>query len=177
MPDTSCAGRESGTRRPRHGGGGLFWLLVLMGLATFAPCVILPQWRQYQALDMAAQVEQHRLDVLQAEVERERRLLQAIRSDPAVIARLAQRELKFQRVNSQAVLVAAPPTSPEPQPPFEPTPPGPPAVVARAVSFLPDYDYDRVFLDDETRPVIMAMSVALIGVAFWLFGRRSPTCG
>ena len=56
---------ESSKQRPKQSGAAVFWLLMLMGLATFAPCIILPQWRQYQALDMAAQIEQHHLDVLQ----------------------------------------------------------------------------------------------------------------
>ena len=165
----------------------MFWLLVLMGLATFAPCIILPEWRQYQVLEMAAQVEEHRLEVLQRQVDHERRLLDAVRSDPAVISRLAQRELRFQRVDYRAVRVSAPfvgvqgrqgPSCIPPSQggteggPFVPEPPQPPAIIARAVSLLPDYDYDRVFCDDETRPIVMCMSVGLIGVALGVFGRR-----
>lgn len=162
---------ESNIERPTQGGACLFWLLTLMGLATFAPCIILPPWRQYQALEMAAQIEQHHLDALQHQVDRERRLLDAIRSDPGVVARLAQRELRFRRVDSQAVHVSVPATRVEAEAPFVPEPPRPPAVIARAVSVLPRFDYDRVFCGDQTRPIVMGMSVALIGAAFALSGR------
>ena len=87
--------------RNRGGTRAVFWLLVLMGLATFTPCVLLPQWRQYETLCMAEQSAQHRLEVLQGRIETERRTLEALRSDPAVVARsggesLATAELDVQ---------------------------------------------------------------------------------
>ena len=151
----------------------MFWLLTLMGLAAFAPCVVLPEWREYQALDMGAQVEQHRLDVLQRQVDHERRLLDALRSDPAVIARLAQRELGFQRANCRAVLVSSAPVgNAGVDRLFVPKPPKPPASMARLGSWLPDFDYDRVFCDDETRPIVICMSIGLMAVALGLPRRR-----
>jgi hypothetical protein len=148
-------------------------MLTLMGLATFVPCVVLPEWREYQALDMEAQIGQHRLEVLRDQVDRERRLLDALRSDPAVIARLAQRELGFQRADSQAVPVSSTSASrSEEEELFTPQPPKPPQSVARVVSWLPDFDYDRVFCDDETRPMVIWLSIGLIAVALGLSGRR-----
>ena len=172
MTETSHGGVQRAGRAPGQGAAAVFWMLVLMGLATFAPCVILPEWRDYQALRAAEQVRQHRLDELEREVEHERRLLQAMRSDPAVIARLAQRDLRFLRTDARAVLVSVPPEDPTPEGVFVPQPVGPPPVVVRALSMLPAYDYDRVFCDKETRPLVMGMSLALIALAFVLFGRR-----
>ena len=164
------------------GGGVVFWLLVLMGLSTFAPCVILPEWRAYEALVIASQAEQHRVDALQRVVDREHRHLKALRSDQAVIDRLAQRELRFRRVGERAVRVSPPEeddirasligASSAADTLFVPEPVSPPTVIARLGSFLPDYDYEAVFCDDETRPIIMCMSVALICVAFGLFRPR-----
>jgi hypothetical protein len=48
----------------------------------------------------------------------------------------------------------------------------PPPVIARALSYLPDYNYDRIFCEEDTRPFVMGLSVALISVAFGLFTRR-----
>ncbi len=162
---------RTGSRNP--GGGFVFWILIAMGLGTFLPCVILPEWRHYQLLDMASQIEQHRLDVLQREVDHERRLVGALRGDPAVVARIAQRDLHFERLGSTAVPVGPLGTGEPSQVTFTPTPPSPPAVAARLASWLPDRDYLNVFCDEKCRPVVMALSVALIGLAFVLYGRHT----
>ena len=165
---------------PPRGGGVVFWLLVLMGLSTLAPCVILPEWRAYQVLSVAQQAEQHRVDTLQCVVDRERRLLEALRSDQSVIDRLAQRELNFQRAGERVVRVSVPPddglrTSPGAvnggcETPFVAQPVRPPRMVERLGSFLPAYHCGHIFCDDETRPILLCMSVALICTAFGLFG-------
>lgn len=147
-----------------------------MGVASFAPCVIVPEWRDYQAARIAEQREQHRLDQLRRAVEREQRRLQAMQNDPAVVARIAQRDLGFRRVDSTAVAVDVPQINAEDDdPPFVPQRVAPPEWFSRATSFLPDLDYDAVFCDDRTRPVVMLMSVGLILVAAVLFQRRNAT--
>ncbi len=171
MPDTDVALCDAGTpvrRPPQARGGFVFWSLIFMGLAAFAPSVILPEWREYQALRMTEQREQHRVDALQGEVDRERRLLEAVQRDPAVIARLAQRDLRFHRPGEQPVVVPVSAVETAPAEPFAPTPVSPSPLIARALSHLPDLDYDGVFCDEQTRPIIMVMSVSLIAVALAL---------
>jgi len=153
----------------------VFWLLTGMGLAAFAPCVILPEWRAYQDLRVAEQAEGHRLAALQREVEHQRRMLDAMRGDPAVIARLAQRDLHFRRPNEQTVKVDVPRAEPAAAEAFVPEPVEPPTVIARALARLPSLDYDRIFCEDESRPIIMALSLSLMIVALVLFGRRAGT--
>jgi cell division protein FtsB len=165
---------ENRDNSPR--GGLVFWTLIFMGLSTFAPCVILPEWRDYQAARAAEQREQHRLDQLRRTVERERRQLEAVQNDPAVVARIAQRDLGFRRVDSTAVAVDVPQiAADEGEASFVPQMVTPPEWISRATSFLPDLDYDAVFCDDRTRPVVMLMSVSLIVAAAVLFQRRSAT--
>jgi hypothetical protein len=144
-----------------------------MGVAAFAPCVLLPEWRAYQAMHMAQQAEQHRLDSLQRVVDRERRLLDALQTDPAVIARAAQRELGFFEPGSLPVRVPVTPVDTRQDQEFVPEPVPPPPIVAHMARHLPAFNYDSVFCDDRTRYVIMAMSVALIAVAMCLPSRRS----
>ena len=161
----------------------IFWSLVFLSFATFAPCVILPEWRAYEALEVARQREQHRLEVVLQAIGKEERLLEAMRSDPVIIDRVVQRDLKYQRTGERVVHVALPgrrmdvaavgaPTRMADET-FEPTPVLPPAAVARALAIAPRLDYDRIFCDEESRPAIMCMSVALLLVAFGLYGRRS----
>jgi hypothetical protein len=143
-------------------------MLLFLALGAFTPCVLLPEWRAYQAAQLAVQVERHRLESLQTIVDDERRLLEALQSDPAVILRAAKRELHVEKPGSRSVLISVPPDRPPREELFVPTPVLPPPILARAASYLPDFDYDNIFCDEDTRLVIMAMSVALMLLAVCL---------
>ena len=155
------------------GGGPVPWLLMMMAVTVLAPCILLPEWRDYEALQLSRQAERHRLEAMQAVVEKERRTLEAIQTDPAVIARMAQRELGFQPSGSTPVPVVADMPAVEVDESFTPEPIPPPAFLARLLSYLPDYDYDAVFCEPRSRLVLVVMCTALIGVALWLPGRRT----
>jgi hypothetical protein len=151
----------------------LFWALAGLALAAFVPCILVPEWKHYELLHLREQWEQFRVDQLQAAVNREKRLLEAIRTDPAVVARLAQRDLGLARRNERAILVSVP-SVPEPSGPrFAPTPPELPSIVARWRGFLPNYEYESLFTNPRTRVPILLMSTGLMALAFWLFGRES----
>ncbi len=148
------------------------WLLIFMALGALAPSILLPAWRDYQMVRMAEQVEEHRLCALQRVVARERRMHEATQDDPAVLARLAQRELGFRQIGRQPVPVVlepslAPKVTSENEL-FTPQPPPLPPVLARVASQLPGYDYDAVFCDPSLRVVVMGMSLGLLGVGLWL---------
>lgn len=170
MVDSRADSEVPTARAASPGPAIVYLLLMLLALAGLAPSVILPEWRSYQALRMAEQVAQDRLDHLQGIVEGERRRLRAMRTDPAAMARLAQRELRYHRPGERAVLVSIQDTTEQPTKPTTPTPVAPPALIARAVSYLPSLDYDGVFCDDETRRIVMGLSLGLMIAAFALFG-------
>lgn len=158
------------TRAP--GASFVFWLLVLMALAVFAPCVLLPEWRQYQAIRLAEQAQEHRVEALRRAVGHERRVLDAMTSDPGVIARLAQRELQFRRPDERFVPVSIGADSPNlDSGAFVPQPVELPDPLQRAAAALPKFDYDSLFCDPQTSKVLMTMSVALLGIAFGVVAR------
>jgi cell division protein FtsB len=157
-------------------GGALFWVLIALAAAAFAPCVILPAWRDYQSV---ARVEQQvRADVQRAEgdLERQRRRADALRRDPAVIARVAQRELGYSKPGEVSVALGTTPPSDAATPPPVPLDPvEPPPIVAGLVQRLPSLDYDAVFCDGPTRVIIMVLAGGLVLAAFVLYPpRRSP---
>ncbi len=182
------------------GGRGLvFWSLFLLGVIGFAPCVLLPEWRQYESLTLAEQAEAFRLQQLQNVVEREQAVFDAIRDDPAVLARLAQRTLRFQRDDERAIVVpvlsrTTYPVSTArlpranmrisglrwtPGESFDPDPVSVPAIMGGTLAALPAFDYDAVFCDDDTRAIVMVMSLGLIVFAFAVFSgsdRRAAGC-
>jgi hypothetical protein len=140
-----------------------------MAFTTFAPCILLPEWRDWQTLRWAELVEQQRVDVLRGTLEREKRTLEAIRTDPAVVTRLAQRDLRLYRRDERAVLVSLP-DGPEPRERLEPVPPPPPPeFVGKLLAVLPEYDYVELFCDGRTRKTLLVLSTALLALAFALF--------
>ncbi len=158
---------------PQRGTALVSWLLIFMALAAFAPCVLLPEWRSYQAVQLAEQTEAHRVDAMQQVVDRERRFLDGLQTDPAVVARLAKRGLGFEAIGSQSVRVPVATTGAPQGPPFSPARISLPPVIANAALYLPDFDYDRVFCEEQSRSVIMLMSCALMIVAVCL--RKQPS--
>ena len=105
-------------------------------------------------------------------MERERRSFEAIQTDPGVVARIALREYGLRPRGEDVIAVAAMSQPPATEEPFVPEAVPPPAAVARAVSYLPELDYDAVFCDDQTRLIVIVMSLGLMAVAVWLPTRR-----
>lgn len=172
---SNLTGNPDTDRRIPAGGGTAFvaWCLLLMAIGVFAPAVLTPEWRAYQASREALQTEQHRLEALREVVERERRSLDAIQTDPSVVARIALREYGLRPLGEDLVPVSLPVDPPENEEPFVPEAVPPPAAVARAMSYLPELNYDAVFCDEQTRLLIIAMSLGLMGVAVWLPAGRT----
>jgi len=193
----STALTDSESTRPGHDSDVLAWMLLAMGVLAMAPCIIIPEWRAYEAMFRAEQVEEHRLAEVKEWIARERAALEAIQTDPEVVARLAQRELNFARPNAEEVSVSLDggedhgslrlPFTDRVQPSVatsngvaeelrigKPELPGP---LRRVISWLPDFDYVAVFCDPSLRSAILLMSVTILGVGLWLPGaaRRQIT--
>ncbi len=167
-------GSAQSDHQPPTDGRWVFWLLFGLAVVGFAPCILLPAWRDYQAAVLVEQCEQAEVQRLERETDRQRQLADALRSDPSVIARAAQRELEYTRPGEIPVEVY-----PAPNAGAEPNgaaavvvPPEPPAVVKRLVAALPRLDYDAVFCHPPTRRVIMVMSAGVLLSAFALFPPR-----
>lgn len=185
-PTTIATAARDQQAEPGFGGAIVYWLLVTMALAAFVPCIILPEWRKLESVDASHKIEAERVRRFRQVVEDERRALAAIRTDPAVIARLARRDLGYRQTGERFVSVAvngeeaanpsvvewlrASPERESKEPRFAPEPLAPPRFAASLVSRLPQWDYDALFCNDRTRTIIMSLSIALIAIAYALFG-------
>lgn len=151
------------------------WVLLLMGVATFAPCILFPVWQSHRDLQLAQQLEGRRVAAMQSRVDDERRLLHALRNDPAVLARLARRDLGIKRNDDRWVKVDVPSETPLSQRVFNPRPDFD-SVTVQAGSADPfDGHLAKVFHDARTRRVLMVMSIALMAVAVWIPNRRTSS--
>jgi len=153
----------------------MFWLLVGLAAVVFAPCVLLPVWRDYQALQYSEQVERAGLAQARGELQRHKRHLEALQSDPAVIARVARRELRYRDPGEIAIPVSIPAEPAEQPVPLMLESVEPPASVAWVVRKLPEGDYDRLFCTGPTRTLLMCLSGGLLVSAFVLHSPRRTT--
>ena len=155
------------------GGAGLvFWILISLSILGFAPCLILPAWRDYQRADLTERIRAAEVAEASADIERQRRRLDAVHNDPGVVSRLAQRELEYRRPGEVSIPVSAathtaPPPTGQSLRPVEP-----PAPVARVLALAPQRNYDELFCASPTRETIMALSAGLFIAAFVIFWPR-----
>jgi hypothetical protein len=162
---------EGDSSAPREG-GWVFWALFAMAMVGFAPCVLVPAWRDYQETRLVKQYEQATLDRMKESLADQRNLAEALRSDPSVMARAAQRELEYTRPGEQRVVVIPAERATEAdetEPTFTPEPVPPPAPVRWLVRLLPPLDYDAVFCDPSTRGIIILLCGGVLAAAFVLF--------
>jgi hypothetical protein len=166
---------QPGPAQPDHRnaneGQWVFWLLFGLATVGFAPCILLPAWRDYQAAVLVEQIQAGEVARLESDLERQRQLADALRSEPSVIARAAQRELEYTRPGEIRVDVNPAPVAEHAPVAASGTvqPPAPPAPIRRVLAWLPPLNYDAVFCDPPTRMVIMVMSGGVLLAAFALF--------
>ncbi len=159
----------------------LFWLMILIGGAALAPGLILPPWMERQAMIERHRVAQERVAALEKRVQTVEKQVDHLRNDPAYVLRLAEQEFgeTIAVPDIETVIVA-------PSPDFEPTPPVSAAGADSAKQdILPElsalldevtqrYPRARVFVDNPSRQILMAMGAGLILTAIVLLGRGSP---
>lgn len=158
--------------RRDYGGSFVAWVLLVLGVGTFAPCVLFPAWQSCRDLQLAQRVELSRVEALQQRVELDQRELSALRNDPSVIARLARRDLGIHRSDDQWVRVDVPVESRPSEAFFAPRA-NVASIIAQEVPLEGmDAMFAAVFRNTSNRRILLAMSVMLMGAAFWIPGRR-----
>lgn len=164
--------------RPDHvrhdvGSGLVAWLLLLMGIGTFAPCILLPVWQSHKDMRLAGRIEQSRVDAMEARIEEDQRMLYALRNDPAVIARLARRDLGINPGFDEWVRVNVPVQSTPSEVFFTPQPDLASIIPVEAPLTGMEAKFVAVFRDMNNRRTLIAMSVMLMGAGLWIPVRRT----
>jgi hypothetical protein len=155
------------------GGAGLvFWMLITLSIMGFAPCMILPAWRDYQRADLTERTRAAEVAEATADIDRQRRRLDAVHNDPGVVSRLAQRELEYHHPGEVSIPVSAVMEPEAPRHLHALQPIDPPAPVARVLALAPQRNYDNLFCASPTRETIMALSIGLFVAAFVIFWPR-----
>ncbi len=80
----------------------MFYLLTAAALIIFAPCVIVPIWRDVQKLGESERSLRVLVLQLQDQVEKNKVRIDALKNDPLVIERVARRELNRRTSSTSA---------------------------------------------------------------------------
>jgi hypothetical protein len=155
----------------------MFWVLTVMALAVFAPCVLVPIWIETQEVKAYERAVAAAVADLQAESDKRWAQIDALLGDPLVNERIVRRELNYQLAGEQFVpastedLAALRLWLPEPGPnPLE-AEPQMPAWLASASRWLPAWPYQDLFATSPNRSLLLMMAGGLLAAAFLLYGR------
>lgn len=155
-----------------------FWLLVLSASAMFAPCVLVPVWKDYQAIKLAERFEVAAVEEMRRDTERQERTLDALRTDPGTVARVAQRDLAYTQRGTTSVHVQTVPMLRTRAVTSTIDPVQLPIVVARALGWLSiKPTHLEVFADFNVRTTVMCLSGGLILAACLIFPPRRRDVG
>ncbi len=159
----------------------MFWLLLLLGTAALAPCLILPAWLERQAQAECLRAHQERIALLERRLLTTQKQIEHLNKDPAYALRLAERDFgdSLTVPGARTVRVDPAPIPDGPQGDAVPS-----ADAGEALDGLPElagfleralrrYPETRLFVHHRTRPIIMATGGGLILAAIVLvaFGR------
>jgi len=153
----------------------MYWLMLLLGGAVLAPCLILPAWLEYRAsLDLKTlrlrEVARHQAEIVQLRQQREH-----LETDDAYVLRLARKDLNVDTPGVERIHVDTT-DAPEDDPGL------PASAAADAVDELaPEvsdlvervlvrYPLARMFAHPATRPPLMIIGGGLIVSAIVLLG-------
>lgn len=155
----------------------MFWVLIGLAAMVFTPCILIPIWLEsVELMRTEAQIEAAvaRLD---ARLNEQKRLIDALTSDPLVNERIARRDLRFQRVGEQVQPVSRegetePPALDMPAPEESVAAPRaePPAIVQWGRRWLPNLPWVELFGRPPYRTVFLVTAGVLLITAFLLYG-------
>ncbi len=157
-----------------------FWLMLLAGAASLAPCLVLPAWLERQAHLSCLAAHQKYVADLRYRLQSARKQIEHLENDPAYLLRLAEHDLGgLLKVPNVRTIPVDPGTPLEQAGQAEADAPSVTedelipelsSALAELVRRCPRVD---MFVNPETRPVIMVMGATLLAAAILLLGLPS----
>ncbi|MCG3138417.1 MAG: hypothetical protein HJJLKODD_02281 [Phycisphaerae bacterium] len=148
----------------------MFWLLAGMGVAVALPCFLVPPINALGQLAAVERREQMRTAELEQQITQQHKLLEALRSDPLLNARLAQRELGYQMPGEVRVVGQALPVVP---PAAQNSMPSIPDTFPQWVRTIYPAELAHVYSNNTSRQLLAIISISLIIFAILTFARKA----
>lgn len=163
----------------------MFYLLSVGALLLFAPCVLVPIWRDVATLRENERAAAAVIAGLHQQVDRNHARIAALEADPLVIERVARRELNQRPDDEQHIRWTAAELAalrlniphdleltPAPQPPAVEVPDW----MQRVSRWLPAWATSDLFVRSPHRQMLLIMAGALLLAAFILYTPRAEHC-
>ena len=149
----------------------MFWTLAGMASVVAVPCFLVPPIDAYVKLLAAEQRAQANVQHLEGLIAKQVSLQEALRTDPQVNVRLAQRELAYRPLGEMMYIEQSP------------TPSKPTGLTGGAAELQPPgwmmklypQHWAKIYRRQGTRYVVLSMSVLLIIFALVGYGERSAS--
>lgn len=153
--------------------GSLFWVMLIAGFATLAPCLLLPAWIDYQQARAARDAKRREIDFWKARIAGQQREIEHLHSDPAYLERLARAELGMETPGMTTLLIDTHSVSIASEPEIEP--PSSQDRFPRLTAWLTEGldrfpRIARMLLSAPTRLMIGSLGAAVIVAAILLLG-------
>lgn len=154
-----------------------FWLMFLAGGTALFACLFLPAWLEVRALRQAHAAARQRIVQLENRLTRVTKQIEHLQNDPAYLERLARKEFGIETPGVELIWIETPKNTTTP-PASTPAPADSDrrddlaTVLEHATHTSP---FVSVFVLDETRPVVMALSGVMMVVALVLLNRGNPS--
>ncbi len=166
--------------RPSLVNTALFWLMLLLGTAALAPCLVLPAWLERQAQLECLRARAAYLEALQQRLQVVRKQIEHVNDDPAYVLRLAEQDfgnaIKVPEVETIWI-----DNGPAPGETSAPQQRSPTVSAGAAPELWPElgvfveramqrYPQAHLFVDERTRPWLMGTGGMLILAGIVLLG-------
>jgi hypothetical protein len=158
----------------------LFWLVILLGTAALAPCLILPAWLERQAQLEYLHAHEEYLAALRYRLQATQKQIEHLNNDPAYLLRLAEQEFGggIAVPNVETILIdpgpAASGTTPPSAASADPNAPRDEKLLPELTAFLDQavqrHPYAQIFVDSRTRPLLMGIGGVLLLTGIVLLG-------
>jgi len=159
--------------RSNRGATLLFWLMFLAGGTALFACLFLPLRLEVRTLRRAHALAQQRIVELEEDLTRVAKQVEYLRDDPAYLERIGHREFGIEPPGVEIVWIETPEN-----PTTQPTSASALANNERREQLATGIEqatrtspFVSVFVLDETRPIVMAMSGVVVVVALVLLLR------
>ncbi len=155
--------------------GLMFWVLATMGVAAAVPCILGPPIETYRALLAIEQHEESVTQRMEDRITRQVSLKEALRTDPQVNLRLAQRQLAYRPLGRLAYLDSS--GLDHPAPVVAGVMRAEPVELPRWMACFVPRSFASMYTGERTRQVVLAMSLSLIVFALVTYAPRARAGG
>lgn len=160
----------------------LFWAMALTSGAALALCLVLPPWMEYQATLAQREASRARLAAVERRLEAVQRQNEHLKNDPAYLMRLARQELggSIQFPGAAAIRIspseqqlawdewAAQQAAPDEVEDVLPE------LTVFLKQVLDRYPQAYLFVNEQTRPILIGLASLMLLTAIVLLGRGVP---